>query len=1392
MNIMSFYRKTRKLVRSPKKFFLDSRFSSRDSSTILVKIGKNWEDGSKKVAVLFGFSLWKCKFIGDYLEDYRILHIRQRVSWYKVRKELDKWEDFTFFVWSFKDSQNTLKQYAEQRNIDIVRVEDGFLRSVALGKSHSTPYSLVFDHSGLYFNADMPSDLENLLQHHDFASDKKLLSKAGALISLFKTMNLSKYNLPSHTPISSILGPQLRKRVLVLGQVMTDASLKYGRASEWDSDRLLALAIHENPHAEVLYRPHPDLRDAATGMFQVPKEVKVIDADVKLGELFAHVDHVYVITSLSGLEALLHGLKVTVAGMPFYAGWGLTDDRQTHERRTRKLTVEELFCGAYLLYPQYLLKATDPVEACLNTMLRLYAESHAVILKKFSDTFVAENFALLAKTEYWPVLLRGNYLLNVINEYGKKFLAQFPLQTVFSREDGLLWQKAMAYYFAGLTRSNAQAFTKYISAVHPLIDNTVYKELVRKLWAIAPSKHLCACWAKACEKDQDPANAGKAFSYILSGQALPEGGHTGLPLLQADWSYALQLARIDREQKRFHAAIERYCDLLLSGCIHPDIFRGLAEIAHLRFDFSTARKLWSMVALMLPTYSPGTAWLEAAKAMALHGENLWHVMSHLCLACWEEPKFVVSASAISHIFMDGRTPLPIEECLSRVKPLEKSNPISLAKALIGNMHPDKAEKVLMDYIPTQKEILQYSLTLSNALSYQNKYDAAIEIMHNVKSYYPTVHVYKELLRLGILKGDYEFCRNIMREAEYKAIDTGEMYERKVAAGCLEVKKSYLSFRKTKFTGVLKKYMKDKYIQSLDAVDASVHSVMVLGFFGPGDEIRFASFYEKIARMLPEQSVCFTCDPRLLPLLKRGRPDLEFHPVKRIRSLFWLKDFSGYRNLPASELHVVFDNAGWALAQNMDKVILSSDTLGDIIDDKHSFSGMPYLKADSIAVELWQERLNAIRHKRTIIGISWRSSVVSSARSEHYLTINQLAPVFELDNVLFINLQYDECSEELAWVEQHYPGKLVHFNDIDQYNDLDSTAALLKALDIVVSPATTVSELAGALGCPTFLLSNSSELYWRKLSGTYTDVWHHSIHHIEGDRLGDKNSLVINLVEALKVFVQDKNEQFREIFSDNSKKVTEIWKTRTVKKANRLDTYYKTNSIDIHNEDVFVKTVKKMLPGNSSILDVGCGTGVVSMKLYDNNYRVTGIDISDSMTSIFKRNMEGRRIKIIQSDIFNYNGDKKFDGIVCRYVFPHYHDFSHLLKVLSFHLTKEGLLFFDSFSKDSILNVAKSMGKSFHDINDRIYQSLAAFSEKELFDACDHLELEVVSRIPMHLFHRNPHLSYNFDDISSYDEKLEEFCQKDDVKCFVDWLQQCWMGHSPAEFSGVILNVLKKK
>ena len=132
---------------------------------------------------------------------------------------------------------------------------------------------------------------------------------------------------------------------------------RYGLPQRMRNNDLVRVAAAENPDATIIYRPHPDVLAGVRPRGSDPAEVAdlcQLDTQPRaLAEVLSCVDHVYTMTSLVGFEALLRGIRVTVLGAPFYGGWGLTDDRHDTGRRSRELTVEELFVGAYILYPHY-------------------------------------------------------------------------------------------------------------------------------------------------------------------------------------------------------------------------------------------------------------------------------------------------------------------------------------------------------------------------------------------------------------------------------------------------------------------------------------------------------------------------------------------------------------------------------------------------------------------------------------------------------------------------------------------------------------------------------------------------------------------------------------------------------------------------------------------------------------------------------------------------------------------------------------------------------------------------------------------------------------------------------------------------------------------------------
>ncbi|EKO3697837.1 hypothetical protein P0F39_002760 [Vibrio metschnikovii] len=232
-----------------------------------------------------------------------------------------------------------------------ISIEDGFIRSNGLGVNYATPLSLVFDRRGIYFDARVESDLECYLNNEVLSND--IIERAKLLKSKILNNGITKYNLSSN----SVTIPRGHKKViLVPGQVENDMSIKFGSPIIRKNSDLLIKVRENNPEAFIVYKPHPDVcakqREGGDEEL-ISKLCDLIVSESNILSLFPYIDELHTMTSLSGFEALIRGIKVYTYGLPFYAGWGLTIDYVSCPRRKTKRTIDELVACALILYPVY-------------------------------------------------------------------------------------------------------------------------------------------------------------------------------------------------------------------------------------------------------------------------------------------------------------------------------------------------------------------------------------------------------------------------------------------------------------------------------------------------------------------------------------------------------------------------------------------------------------------------------------------------------------------------------------------------------------------------------------------------------------------------------------------------------------------------------------------------------------------------------------------------------------------------------------------------------------------------------------------------------------------------------------------------------------------------------
>lgn len=286
---------------------------------------------------LVGFSLWKRAFMRAFCA-----HLAREIRF--VRRPPHRLTgDEQVLVWG--------RQYPELTT--AIRVEDGFIRSRGLGSNLCRPSSLSIDPVGIYFDSTTPSQLEQLLGHHAFSEAET--RRGHALLALLRTHKVSKYNVGDSRPWAPAKGK--KTCVLVVGQVDGDASILTGSPVIRSNEQLLWAARAARPEAHILFKPHPDVvagnRAGAISAACLAECVDEQVLDVELGSLYPHVDELHTMTSLSGFEALVQGVRVVVWGQPFYSGWGLTLDANPLARRKRALTLEQLTLATLALYPSY-------------------------------------------------------------------------------------------------------------------------------------------------------------------------------------------------------------------------------------------------------------------------------------------------------------------------------------------------------------------------------------------------------------------------------------------------------------------------------------------------------------------------------------------------------------------------------------------------------------------------------------------------------------------------------------------------------------------------------------------------------------------------------------------------------------------------------------------------------------------------------------------------------------------------------------------------------------------------------------------------------------------------------------------------------------------------------
>jgi tetratricopeptide (TPR) repeat protein len=176
--------------------------------------------------------------------------------------------------------------------------------------------------------------------------------------------------------------------------------------------------------------------------------------------------------------------------------------------------------------------------------------------------------------------------------------------------------------------------------------------------------------------------------------------------------------------------------------------------------------------------------------------------------------------------------------------------------------------------------------------------------------------------------------------------------------------------------------------------------------------------------------------------------------------------------------------------------------------------VPYLSADQSALARWRQRLDRLPGRK--IGLVWAGRSAGAQMETRMrdrrrsLALASLARLAELPDVSLVSLQKGDASSQAAETR----ADIVLHDWTWELNDFADTAALVAALDLVISVDTSVAHLAGALGRPVWIL-NRFDACWRWLQDRTDSPWYPTARLFRQTAPGDWNGVIAEVVAALR-------------------------------------------------------------------------------------------------------------------------------------------------------------------------------------------------------------------------------------------------------------------------------------
>ncbi|HWA63492.1 MAG TPA: tetratricopeptide repeat protein [Caulobacteraceae bacterium] len=273
--------------------------------------------------------------------------------------------------------------------------------------------------------------------------------------------------------------------------------------------------------------------------------------------------------------------------------------------------------------------------------------------------------------------------------------------------------------------------------------------------------------------------------------------------------------------------------------------------------------------------------------------------------------------------------------------------------------------------------------------------------------------------------------------------------------------------------------------------------LLMGEQGLGDEILFANLIPDLVEALgPGGHLSIAVEKRLIPLFRRSFPAAKVgaHATYKVDG------------------HTV---RGAPFVQDFEAIDLWAPMASPLRRFRRTLDAFPdrpgYLKADPERIAYWKTVLETQAPAGPKVGLLWKSMKNDGARTRYFSPFAQWEAVLKTPGISFVNMQYGDCTEEIARARDEFGVEIWQPPEIDLKDELDEVAALSCALDLTVGFANATSNIAAACGAPTWIISVPGA--WTRL-GTDRMPWYPQARIFTPEGFGQWDVIMGEVAEAL--------------------------------------------------------------------------------------------------------------------------------------------------------------------------------------------------------------------------------------------------------------------------------------